>query len=159
MTPSTITQLGIAIGDFLKRRALQRTPDMVIGGSDDPYLIRWWLIPRNRFFNVYLHLFLRSDDDRALHSHPWAFNASWLLDGEYVEHTPAGAFKREQGAFKFRWGPSFHRIELTEGAVWTLFVTGPRVREWGFQCPQGFIHWRRFTAADDPGAIGKGCDQ
>ena len=49
---------------------------------------RWWVIPRNKWFNVYLHHFLRSDDDRALHDQPW-WNLSILLDGEYTEHTIA----------------------------------------------------------------------
>ena len=38
-------------------------------------------------FNLYLHEFSRSDDDRALHDHPWLFNLSVLLSGTYVEHT------------------------------------------------------------------------
>lgn len=49
-----------------------RPPDVVIGGFQNPYLLRWYVIPRNPVFNVYVHLFLRSDDDRALHDHPWA---------------------------------------------------------------------------------------
>lgn len=24
-----------------------RTPDFVIGSDDNPYLLRWWIIPRN----------------------------------------------------------------------------------------------------------------
>ena len=35
------------------------------------YLSRWHIIPRNRYFNIYLHKFVGSDDDRALHDHPW----------------------------------------------------------------------------------------
>jgi hypothetical protein len=66
--------------DWLIARAQRRSPDFVIGGDERPYLLRWWVIPRNKVFNVYLHLFLRSDDDRALHDHPWA-NASMLLRG------------------------------------------------------------------------------
>lgn len=59
---------------FIRRRLLaiakRRPPDVVIGGDASPYMRRWWVIPRNRRFNVYLHHFLRSDDDRALHDHP-----------------------------------------------------------------------------------------
>ena len=61
--------------------AKARKPDFIIGGHDAPYLLRWWLIPRNRFFNVYVHQFLRSDDDRALHDHPWLLNCAILLNG------------------------------------------------------------------------------
>jgi hypothetical protein len=147
-----------AIRSRLFRIAQSRKPDVVIGGHDDPYLYRWWVIPRNRFFNVYLHCFMRSDDDRAHHSHPWLFNFSWLLCNHYQEHTPNGVVLREQGAMKLRWGAAWHRIELVNGPCWTLFITGPHVRQWGFQCPQGFVHWRQFTAPHDAGQIGRGCE-
>ena len=68
----------------LARRVMRRPPDFVIGGSDRPYMHPWWLIPRNPWFNVYLHRIMRSDDDRALHDHPWV-NCSVLLEGSYVE--------------------------------------------------------------------------
>ena len=45
-----------------------RPPDRIIGGKDNPYLLRWHVVPRNPQQNIYLHHFLRSDDDRALHS-------------------------------------------------------------------------------------------
>lgn len=142
----------------------KRAPDFVIGGAARPYLRRWFVIPRNRFFNVYLHEFLRSDDDRALHDHPWA-NCSILLRGTYTEHRiEAGGINAREvlvaGETRLRWtGRIAHRIELHDGPCWTLFITGPRYRSWGFHCPeQGWIHWERFTADDDKGAIGKGCD-
>ena len=56
-----------------------------------------------------------------------------------------------------RSGNMAHRIELTDGPCWTLFVTGPKYQEWGFLCPRGFVHWKDFTAADDEGSVGKGC--
>lgn len=62
----------------------RRPPDYVIGGQDDPYLLRWWLIPRNKFFNVYYHVIVRDEDDRALHDHPW-MNMSVVLSGAYRE--------------------------------------------------------------------------
>src|SRR5580704_9904819 len=64
--------------------AARRPPDFIIGGNEFPYMRRWWVIPRNRIFNIYLHHFLRSDDDRALHDHP-SWNVSILLKGEYTE--------------------------------------------------------------------------
>jgi len=136
-----------------------RKPDFIIGLPGKPYLLRWWLIPRNPILNVYLHKFLRSDDDRALHDHPWV-NLSYLLEGDYLEVTPKGRFIRTQGACVARLPRSLHRVELAMGRpVWTLFITGPRVRVWGFACPQGWIPHHEFTAPGSPGQIGKGCDQ
>lgn len=155
----------MTLADRIIARITRRPADFVIGGSDRPYLLRWWLIPRNPFCNVYLHCFLRSDDDRALHDHPWA-NLSILLRGQYAEHTinAGGIHTRtvhRAGQFRLRLSGSFaHRVELIDGACWTLFITGPRYRQWGFHCPErGWIHWKLFTAADSHGEIGKGCEQ
>lgn len=142
--------------------AARRPPDFVIGGDDNPYLRRWWVIPRNRVFNVYLHHFMRSDDDRALHCHPW-INASILLTGEYDEHTIAagGVHSRHTyraGDIKLRRAKAAHRVELTDGPCWTLFITGPTIRQWGFHCPGGWRPWQEFTKPGDSGSIGKGCD-
>jgi len=170
----------MTLKDRLIASMTRRPPDFVIGGRERPYLLRWFVIPRNVLFNVYLHQFQRSDDDRALHDHPWLFNASWLLRGEYVEHTiKAGGLlvkaHRRAGDWTFRWGAAPHRVELLHAGFavgnraptsigpplpcWTIFITGPRVRQWGFYCmDRGWIHWKRFTAVDDPGDVGAGCD-
>jgi DNA-binding transcriptional LysR family regulator len=162
----------VNIRDRILTWARNREPDFVIGGHDHPYLRRHWLIPRNRFFNVYVHEFLRSDDDRALHDHPWLFNCSVLLDGEYIEHTireggVGVASRRVAGDWKFRWGRAPHRVELIglRGLgmplfpCWTVFITGPVVRVWGFHCSHRWIPWREFVDDRDAGRIGKGCEQ
>ncbi len=145
-------------------RITRRPPDFIVGGAERPYLRRWFVIPRNPVFNVYLHQFMRSDDDRALHDHPW-MNCSVLLRGCYVEHTvQAGGIHRRHvllaGDVHLRLTGRFaHRIELVDGPCWTLFITGPRYRQWGFHCPdRGWVHWKQFTQAGDPGAIGRGCE-
>ena len=146
-------------------RIKNRTPDVIIGGANNPYLLRWFVIPRNRFFNIYLHRFCRSDDDRALHDHPWLFNISILLSGSYLEVTKKGLKMLVEGQWKFRFGNSPHRVQLflqenyeKEEPVDTLFITGPKIREWGFLCPKGWRHWRDFTAGPNGETVGKGCD-
>lgn len=156
-----------------------RKPDFIIGGPDRPYLLRWWLIPRNRWFNVYLHKILRSDDDRALHDHPW-WNVSIVLRGGYIEimpdfsvattpytriaDLPTCAKFRGAGSVVFRRARTSHRLVIPEptayfeGHCWTLFITGPRIREWGFHCPKGWRLWRDFVAPDDRGSVGRGCE-
>lgn len=155
MLPSALIR---RLGNLLMRVAERRPPDVVVGAGDPPYLRRCWVIPRNRWYNIYLHHFCRSDEDRALHDHPWC-NASILLSGTYLEHLPGGRAKRRLAGQVVLRGPrAAHRVELTDGPVWTLFLTGPRVREWGFHCPQGWKHWKQFVAAGKPGEIGPGCD-
>lgn len=154
-----------ALFDLFMRTVAGHHPDFIVGPGSDPYLCRWWIIPRNPVFNIYLHVFLKSDDDRALHDHPW-FWASLMLSGSYVEHTiDAGGIHREEivRAGRLRFGTPWraHRVELREGSCMTLFITGPRLRHWGFHCPRaGWVHWRDFTDPASGGArVGKGCDQ
>ena len=181
---------------LITRIAGRRPPDYIVGIDDPigPYLLRWYITPWRGWYrhineaqrtrwqrlavwismrlpNIYLHKFLRSDDDRALHDHPWAW-ASLLLRGSYVEHTIAGGgihrrHVRAPGSLKVASPCAAHRVELWDldgtgpKPCWTLFFTTPILREWGFHCPQrGWVHWRIFTAAADGrrGEIGKGCD-
>ena len=163
-----------AFATWLIARVTRRAPDKVIGGEGDPYLRRWFLVPRNRWCNIYLHHFMRSDDDRALHDHPW-WNASWLLRGAYDEilfavppmQKPPRLYRVERrvaGDLVSRRAQVAHRVRLLRGTdgreepVWTLFLTGPRLRDWGFWCPQGWRHWREFTDPKDSGKIGRGCE-
>jgi hypothetical protein len=143
------------------RLAEKRQPDFIIGGAETPYVLRWWVIPRNRWFNIYLHKFLRSDDDRALHDHPW-INVSYLLEGTYVEHLIAAggvqkATRYYAGNLRFRRSVVAHRIEV-DRPCWSLFITGPVIREWGFHCPKGWRSWKVFTSERDRGEIGRGCE-
>lgn len=132
-----------------------------IGGERNPYLCRWSIIPANRWLSIYLHQFLRSDDDRALHDHR-GHNLSILLYGSYIEHTIAAGgvhrkTRREQGDVVFRRASSAHRIEIDRGPCWTLFVTGPTLRQWGFHCPNGWVHWKDFVNPNRIGEAGPGC--
>jgi hypothetical protein len=182
MTLSDAIRLRLRL--LAERVMSSRPPDQVIGGREDPYMLRWWLTPWRKYNsmfeielspwarfvnflrlpNVYVHQFYRSDDDRALHDHPWA-NCSIVLTGEYTEHTiDAGGIRRrairKAGDIVVRRARAAHRIELHAGPCQTLFITGFRTRSWGFHCPeQGWIPWRRFTNAADGGStVGPGCD-
>jgi len=135
---------------------LKRAPDFVIGPPTNPYLLRWWVIPRNRWFNIYLHNILRNDDDRALHDHPW-WNVSIVLTGVLREVLPTGARILQRFAVVGRRATAAHRLEVLHGPVWTLFITGPVIRTWGFHCPKRWVPWREFVAADNPGETGRGC--
>lgn len=148
---------------------------------------RWNRVKRivaRKLPNAYLHKCVRNDDDRALHDHPWWW-CSILLRGAYIEHTiAAGGIhcreQREAPDIKFSFARRAHRVELlpiwwleddfetacdiardlpeAKAPCWTLFVTGPVIREWGFHCPErGWRHWREFTDPDDQGQIGPGC--
>lgn len=163
-------------------RTTAREPDFIVGGKDNPYLLRWYLLggkwrwngedQKNRWVSrsilgvmrPYLHCFLRSDDDRALHDHR-AMSLSFGLRGMATEHTIAAGGvhhrrKLEAGQIRFRRAKFAHRIEIVPGTYYmTLFLFFWNTREWGFHCKNGWVHWKRFVAADDPGSIGRGCGE
>jgi len=163
----------LVLNTLVERVAKARLIDQIIGSREDPYLLRWYVIPRNPIFNIYLHRFCRSDDDRALHDHPW-WNFSWLLEGDYREEVPADRadpagerriILRSEGDMAFRFAKDSHRVLLysyysgQEIPVWTLFITGPRFRKWGFWCPHSWRFWKDFTNNEDGvSEIGRGCD-
>lgn len=66
-------------------KLLDWIPNKTIVNCDrDPYLKRWYLF-RTKPFAVFLHRFFRSDEDRALHDHPWPF-ITFILWRGYIEH-------------------------------------------------------------------------
>lgn len=154
----------------LLRLLTRRPPDVIIGGPEDPYIRRWWVIPRNRWANIYLHQIMRDDDDRALHDHPWD-NVSIVLDGPgYLEVKPSAVVARHRGSIVLRRAEAAHRLVLFRDAsgapvpTWSLFVTGRLRRSWGFHCPKEWRHWKKFVdnTVDQSGQlhsrVGRGCD-
>lgn len=117
----------------------------------DRYLERFYLLLKNRKtfpFNIFFHIFLKSDPDGALHDHPWNY-ITVILKGGYWEIVPVmymGKIDRADngdmiteriwrgpGHIRRCMAESFHRIELEEGITpWTMFIPGIRRREWGF---------------------------
>jgi hypothetical protein len=156
-----------------------RSADFVIGEKSNPYMLRWFVWLRNSKLNLYLHKFLRDDDDRTLHDHPWWF-VSIILKGSYREIVPHSP--RPKGLHQSVNWPKFAELVRTRFSVafcsathrhrvildrdefgrlipcWTLVLTGPRIRDWGFWCPKGFVPYEQFTKPGDHGEVGKGCD-
>lgn len=103
------------------------------------YLIRYFIF-RSRFCNIYLHRFLRSDND-DLHDHPWHF-WTYMLQGAYTEMSPQGPTRRtmKKNKFKYMAPTHLHSVKVDKvtpfidraEAPLTLCITGPVQREWGF---------------------------
>ena len=106
-----------------------------------PLMIRYRVL-QTRWFNVYLHHFLRSDYDRCFHDHPWAF-VTVLLSGGYWENTPAGRFWRRRFSILRRPAEWQHWVEIVR-PVWTLILVSRKCREWGFITDRGWVQWRQF---------------
>jgi hypothetical protein len=122
----------------------QRLDRQVITREDGkPYLIRFFLfkLPWRERPSVFLHLFLVSDADPELHNHPWGTSISLILSGGYREERRVGdkviARVLRPGRFNVIRANDFHRIELLDSHVWTLFFAGQKEQSWGF--------WNRYT--------------
>ena len=119
--------------------------------DNEPYLERYYPLFNTRQhtgFNVYIHKFLKGDPD-DVHDHPWPY-ATFILSGGYYEwipqFNPDGTKSceirkwRGPGHFRICKPESYHRVELKPGVTaWTLFMPGPKQREWGFLTPKGWI--------------------
>lgn len=124
--------------------------------EDKPYLERYYLFLKERDifpFNVFLHHFLCSDPD-DVHDHPWPY-ATLILKGGYWEWLPIFdennvkvseyCVWRKAGHFRISPANSYHRIELDPDIdCWTLFMPGPKQKEWGFLVRNNWVQWEQY---------------
>lgn len=117
----------------------------IVNCEREIYLQRWFVVRLAERFAIFAHRFERSDEDRALHDHPWDFIVIPLWRG-YVEHSEKGA-RRVYPLLGIRWRRAEyrHRVELIAGRpAWSLFVRFNRRRAWGFWLPEGWMAWNRW---------------
>ncbi len=106
------------------------------------YLKRWQI--ETRWFSIKLHKFLRSDEDEDQHDHPWDF-ITFILKGGYWEEMPdKSQVWRKPFTIHYREATHKHRVILGTKPSWSLVVTGPRIRSWGFHTPQGWVYWKDY---------------
>lgn len=98
-----------------------------LGRPECPYLHRW--VADFGLFSIRVHHFLRSDDNRNLHDHPWWY-CTLVLRGSYRDVSEQGEELLTPGKVAFR--RALHRHTVQTAGVWTFLVTGPQVRRWGF---------------------------
>lgn len=134
-----------------------------IGLKECPYMRRWLI--QNRWGTLRVHHFMGSDDYRAFHDHPWWF-LTLVVKGSYRDLTPCsnckgtglvtdahlGCFdcmgkgynvdKLVLGSMRFRRTNYIHRVESKN--AWTIVITGPWSRHWGFWHNGQFSRWKAF---------------
>ena len=95
---------------------------------------RWPLIPVNRFFGIYFHVYI-SDKFLPMHDHPW-WSITILVTGRFQERliknfnsiTDRGApIDSSNRLFVFRKATTGHAWQRERGPLWTIFIHGP---EW-----------------------------
>jgi hypothetical protein len=93
------------------------------------YLRRWGF--ETPFGSVRVHAWTGPDDDRAFHDHPWWF-LTFVLKGGYWDFTPGDVEHVSAPAVRFRPALHRHTVKPYPGGAWTLLITGPKIRAWGF---------------------------
>jgi hypothetical protein len=141
---------------------------VIVNCDGDPYLFRWYVF-RTRGIGLFIHKFVRSDEDRALHDHPWPFLVIPAWRG-YIEHSEVDALPEvDPGAWmrgsppqipravrvlpvvgtRLRRATYRHRVELLrcdgkELPAWSLFFRFREWRTWGFWPKAGFVAWNKW---------------
>lgn len=133
--------------------------------TNEPKL--WWCP-----WSVRIHHIMREDQDRDLHDHPWnartiilrgSYTEQRLFDMEpgalmeFLHRIPSGA-KNVQATEYIDRNPGdtatlnfgeYHRIDsVSEGGVYTLFITGKYQGTWGFLVNGIKVQWRIYLGLD-----------
>lgn len=127
-------EIGIAVSVFLCTLILwgeMRFPKTIEGLLDrafahriipncdgDPYLFRWYVF-KSRWVSLFVHKFVRSDEDRALHDHPWAFLVIPIWRG-YVEHSDVRVDPKDLKANLAEWVVGRREVKRR---VWPIIGT------------------------------------
>jgi hypothetical protein len=99
-----------------------------LGPKDCPYVIRYIL--NLYFFSIRLHIWLKSDDLRYEHDHPWDFY-SFVLYGSLYDRSNSRDTYRPTFSCSFFKAEHKHSVVIDKPAI-TLLITGKERREWGY---------------------------
>ena len=89
-----------------------------------------WTILWTPWFAVYLHRLKAYTPHPNCHDHPWDFLAI-ILWGGYSEFHNGRWVRRDAGSILVRPARWSHNV-ITDGVSWSIIVTGPKRRDWGF---------------------------
>lgn len=115
---------------------------------DSEYILRLHVF-KTPWFAVCLHWINKPDAEPWLHDHPVAF-FSLILRGGYAELRQRVTELKPRHIvhrwFNFIRANDFdrHTIVFTRTKTLTLALMGPKVREWGFHTPAGWIMWKDY---------------
>lgn len=143
--------------------AAKATPYLHLTG----YMDRWWLwngysstdysVPASKPFpkfpSLRIHHILRPDFDPDMHDHPWDAR-TFILKGWYIEERLVDGkivrFKRVAGdTATLKYGEFHNIIEVSEGGVWTLFLSYDWHGTWGFLVDGKKVPWTEYKNRSD----------
>lgn len=89
-------------------------------------------IAKTPWFNIYLHQLDAPEwHPVGCHDHPWWF-ITFLLRGGYLEYNGKSLKRRYAGQILYRPADYHHDVTTPYGRSWSLIITGPKSRNWGF---------------------------
>lgn len=115
-----------------------------LGDPACPYLRRWVLNVAH-VGSLRVHHWHGSDDPRYLHDHGWWF-VTLVLKGGYADVQQASSIMDvlRPGSVRFRAATHTHSVQVAPGGCWTIMLTGPVSRDWGFWVDGTWMRMRRF---------------
>ena len=113
-----------------------------LGLPECPYVYRWRFEIRP-LGSLRIHHWVGPDDDRAFHDHPWRF-VTLVVKGGYTDRNPDGEDHVRAPAVRLREAVHRHTVIPDPGGAWTVLITGPRIRTWGFWQDGKFRKARRW---------------
>ena len=137
---------------------LSRILDYFFPSSKKDNLERWYVLKIGHYA-LFIHRALRTDDPDVFHTHPWN-GLSFIIGGyreEVLEFELDGGeeyvdTKTQSRRFiNYVRAKTPHRVELTNGPVWSIFIHGPRCNQWGVFNRKGELveeePWRGISPA------------
>lgn len=158
-----------AVVNSLIARA-KKTPYSHISKDGAVYMERYWLFnpyPQSRpdgkqgfmrfLPSIRLHRIMREDRDDHMHDHPWDARTI-ILQGSYVERRVVQqhdlgcitkCFIRAAGdTTPINFGEYHKIISVSEGGVWTMFITWKYRGVWGFLVKGTKIKWKDYLSGN-----------
>jgi len=112
-----------------------------LGEDNCPYAYRWVLILFG--YSIRVHRWIRSDDKRYMHNHPWWF-ITFVLRGSYKDVSLNGVEYLKRCSLKYRNSMHTHYVEIPKGGALTLLITGKPMNKWGFWIKDRYLRPLRF---------------
>jgi hypothetical protein len=98
-----------------------------------------------RLGSIRLHHWISPDDARSFHDHPWWF-ITLVIKGNYIDRSPDGDDHLYMGSIKYRPAAHRHTVIPSQHGCWTIIITGPVSRKWGFWVAGKFRKANKYFA-------------
>ncbi len=107
------------------------------------FIVRLHVV-KTPWFAICVHWLNAPDPEPYLHDHPVSF-LSIILRGSYSEWRGSFQNMKLHHWFNFILATDAHTIKRVAPGTVTLCFMGPKVREWGYHTPDGWVYWKDYN--------------